>query len=300
MDEVRDLRISERMKENVTSWLFLLPSLIFLIMFTLYPMIKTAYLSFFQSDLSTDKPIFIGLKNFKMMMEDEVFRKAFINNIWFAIGTIPTSVALGMVLAILVNRKIKGSALARTFFFYPVVIPMVSAAFIWLFFYTPEYGMINKLLTLFGAGELNLLGNSSTVLIAIIVMVIWKEAGFFMIFYLAALQNIPKDLIEASYIDGASKWIQFRKIVFPLLMPTTIFSFVIATTNAFKTIDQLVVMTQGGPNNASNLLLYYIYESTFRFMDYGKAAAATIVVLVIMVVIAAIQFFGTDRKIHYS
>ncbi len=235
-----------------------------------------------------------------MMLEDEVFRKAFINSFWFAVGTIPTSVMLGMLLAILVNRKIKGTSLARTAFFYPVVIPMVSAAFIWLFFYTPEYGMINQLLHFLGIGDLNLLGNSSTVLIAIIVMVIWKEAGFFMIFYLAALQNIPIELLEASHIDGASKWMQFRKIVFPLLMPTTLFSVVIATTNAFKTIDQLVVMTQGGPNNASNLLLYYIYESTFRFMDYGKAATATVVVLVIMIVIAAIQFFGTDRKIHYS
>ncbi|WP_230973926.1 carbohydrate ABC transporter permease [Cerasibacillus terrae] len=282
------------------AWLFLLPSLIFLILFTLYPIIKTVYLSFFQSDLSTDRPIYVGLTNFKMMLEDEVFRKAFINNFWFAVGTIPTSVMLGMLLAILVNRKIKGTSLARTAFFYPVVIPMVSAAFIWLFFYTPEYGMINKLLHLLGIGDLNLLGNSSTVLIAIIVMVIWKEAGFFMIFYLAALQNIPKELLEASHIDGASKWMQFWKIVFPLLMPTTLFSVVIATTNAFKTIDQLVVMTQGGPNNASNLLLYYIYESTFRFMDYGKAATATVVVLVIMIVIAAIQFFGTDRKIHYS
>src|SRR5690606_26807011 len=134
----------------------------------------------------------------------------------------------------------------------------------------------------------------------IMVMVIWKEAGFFMIFYLAALQNIPKELLEASYMDGASKWIQFRKIIFPLLMPTTLFSFVIATTNAFKTVDQLVVMTQGGPNNASNLLLYYIYESTFRFLDYGKASAATVVVLILMLVIASIQFFVADRKIHYS
>ena len=121
-----------------------------------------------------------------------------------------------------------------------------------------------------------------------------------MIFYLAALQNIPRDILEASYMDGASKWYQFRKIIFPLLMPTTLFSFVIATTNAFKTVDQLVVMTHGGPNNASNLLLYYIYESTYRFMDYGKAATVTVVVLVIMIVIAALQFYGTDRKIHYS
>ncbi|RWR11909.1 sugar ABC transporter permease [Siminovitchia fortis] len=288
------------MKENATAWLFLLPSLIFLIMFTLYPMIKTLFTSFFQSDLSTADPVYIGADNFKMMWEDEVFRKALINNIWFAVGTVPTSVLIGMGLAMLVNRAMKGSSLARTFFFYPVVIPMVTAAFIWLFFYTPEYGMVNSLFKMFGAGEMNLLGNSSTALIAIMVMVIWKEAGFFMIFYLAALQNIPKELLEASYMDGASKWVQFRKIIFPLLMPTTLFSFIIATTNAFKTVDQLVVMTQGGPNNASNLLLYYIYESTFRFMDYGKASTATVVVLVLMLMVAAIQFFGADRKIHYS
>ena len=257
-------------------------------------------MSFFQADLSTAEPIYIGLDNFKMMLEDEVFRKALMNNLWFAIGTVPTSVFLGLLLAILVNRTIRGNGLARMFFFYPVVIPMVSAAFIWLFFYTPEYGMINHLLKIFGAGELNLLGNSNTALVAIMVMVIWKEVGFFMIFYLAALQNIPKELIEASYVDGASKWVQFRRIIFPLLMPTTLFSFIIAMTNAFKTVDQLVVMTQGGPNNASNLLLYYIYESTFRFMDYGKASTATVVVLVVMLVIAAIQFFGADRKIHYS
>nr|WP_144462517.1 sugar ABC transporter permease [Siminovitchia fortis] len=288
------------MKENATAWLFLLPSLIFLIMFTLYPMIKTLFTSFFQSDLSTADPVYIGADNFKMMWEDEVFRKALINNIWFAVGTVPTSLLIGMGLAMLVNRAMKGSSLARTFFFYPVVIPMVTAAFIWLFFYTPEYGMVNSLFKMFGAGEMNLLGNSSTALIAIMVMVIWKEAGFFMIFYLAALQNIPKELLEASYMDGASKWVQFRKIIFPLLMPTTLFSFIIATTNAFKTVDQLVVMTQGGPNNASNLLLYYIYESTFRFMDYGKASTATVVVLVLMLMVAAIQFFGADRKIHYS
>lgn len=287
-------------KENLTAWTFLLPSLIFLIMFTLYPVIKSIIASFFKSDLSTIDPIFVGFDNYKLMMEDEVFRKAFINNIWFAIGTVPTSVILGLLLAILVNRSFVGKAITRVFFFYPVVIPMVAASFIWLFFYTPDYGMFNSILKLLGFGELNLLGSSETALFAIIMLVIWKEAGFFMIFYLAALQNIPKDLLEASYIDGASKWRQFRSIVFPLLMPTTLFSVIIATTNAFKTVDQLVVMTQGGPNNASNLLLYYIYEYTFRFLDYGKAATATVIVLIIIIVIAAIQFFSSDKKIHYS
>ncbi|MEH6942552.1 carbohydrate ABC transporter permease [Bacillus sp. JJ722] len=294
------MRKSARLKENITAWLFLLPSLIFLVIFTLYPIIKTIYLSMFQVDLLTTDPLYVGLDNFKLMLEDETFRKAFINNIWFAVGTVPTSLMLGLGMAILVNRSFKGSSFARMFFFYPTVIPMVAVAFIWLFFYTPEYGLINSLLGLFGAGELNLLGSSETALLSIIVMVVWKEAGFFMIFYLAALQNIPQDLYEASYMDGASKWYQFRRITFPLLMPTTLFSFIIATTNAFKTVDQLVVMTQGGPDNATNLLLYYIYESAFRFMDYGMASTVTVVVLLLMTIIAAVQFFSVERKIHYS
>lgn len=269
-------------------------------MFTLYPILSTFISSFYKSDLSTIEPIFIGFDNYTIMMKDEVFRKAFINNVWFTIGTVPTSVCLGLLLAILVNRTFVGKALSRVFFFYPVVIPMVAVSFIWLFFYTPDYGMINSILKLIGFEELNLLGNSDTALLSIIMMVIWKEAGFFMIFYLAALQNIPKDLIEAARMDGASKWRQFRSVIFPLLMPTTLFSTIIATTNAFKTVDQLVVMTQGGPNNTSNLLLYYIYENTFRFMDYGRAATVTVIVLMIMVSIAAIQFFTTDKKIHYS
>lgn len=294
------MRKSVRLKENITAWLFLLPSLIFLVIFTLYPIIKTIYLSMFQVDLLTTDPLYVGLDNFKLMLEDETFRKAFINNIWFAIGTVPISLMLGLGMAILVNRTFKGSSFVRTFFFYPTVIPMVAVAFIWLFFYTPEYGLINSLLGLFGAEELNLLGSSETALLSIIVMVIWKEAGFFMIFYLAALQNVPQDLYEASYMDGASKWYQFRRITFPLLMPTTLFSFIIATTNAFKTVDQLVVMTQGGPDNATNLLLYYIYESAFRFMDYGMASTVTVVVLLLMTIIAAVQFFSVERKIHYS
>ncbi|WP_019240906.1 MULTISPECIES: carbohydrate ABC transporter permease [Bacillus] len=294
------MRKSKRINDNVTAWLFLLPSLIFLITFTLYPIVKTIYLSLFQSDLLTDDPLYVGLDNFKLMLEDETFRKAFKNNIWFAVGTVPTSLMLGLGMAVLVNRSFKGSSFARTFFFYPTVIPMVAVAFIWLFFYTPEYGLISSFFRIFGAGELNLLGSSGTALLAIIVMVVWKEAGFFMIFYLAALQNVPQDLYEASHMDGASKWYQFRRITFPLLMPTTLFSFIIATTNAFKTVDQLVVMTQGGPDNATNLLLYYIYESAFRFMDYGMASTISVVVLILMILIAAIQFFSVERKIHYS
>ncbi|MBA4537833.1 sugar ABC transporter permease [Bacillus aquiflavi] len=290
------------MKPNyqITPWLLLLPSLIFIIIFTFYPILKTIYLSLFQADLTTPEPYFVGLDNFSRMMEDKVFWKALKNNILFAAGTVPLSMALGLAMALLVNRALKGSGLVKTLLFYPVVIPMIAAANIWLFIYTPEYGMLNQILSLFGAGSINVLGHTETVLPAMIFMVVWKEAGFFMVFYLAGLQNISKELYEASIIDGASKWQQFWKVTFPLLMPTTLFIFIIATTNAFKLVDHLVVMTQGGPDNASNLLFYYIYENAFKFLDYGMASTLTIVMLVVMLVIAAVQFFTVDKKIHYN
>ncbi|UOE94424.1 sugar ABC transporter permease [Alkalihalobacillus sp. LMS39] len=291
---------SKKVRNNIYAWLLLLPSFIFLYMFTFLPIGQTFVLSLFRADLSTPDPFFIGLENFRLLAEDKVFWKVIRNNAVFAIGTVPLSLGIGLVMAILVNRAIRGISWIRTFFFYPTVIPMIAIANIWLFMYTPNYGLINQVLSIVSIPGINWLGSPSTVMIAMIIMVIWKEAGFFMIFYLAGLQNISKELYESAKIDGASTWTVFWKITFPLLMPTTLFVFIIAVTNSFKLVDHLVIMTQGGPNNASNLLLYYIYETAFSYWDQGRAAALTVVMLVMMVAIAAWQFFGIDRKIHYS
>lgn len=269
-------------------------------LFTFYPIIKTIYLSFYHSDLGIGASTFSGGDNFSRMLNDEVFWKVLKNNVIFAAGTVPFGVGLGLLMAILVNRAIKGNGIVKTFFFYPIVIPVIAVANIWLFIYTPEYGLLSQILSVFGIGSVNMLGHTNTVLLGMIIMLIWKEAGFFMIFYLAGLQNVPRELYEASMIDGASSWYQFRRITFPLVMPTTLFVLIIAITNAFKLVDHLVVMTQGGPDNASNLLLYYIYENAFKFLDYGLAATLTVVMLVLMVIISAFQFFSMDKKIHYS
>lgn len=284
---------------KLTPWILLLPSLIFLMLFTFYPIIKTVYLSFFNSEMGMSST-FAGFDNFSRMMKDEIFWKVLKNNIIFAIGTVPLGVGLGLLMAILVNRAFRLNGVVKTFFFYPVVIPVIAVANIWLFIYTPEYGMLSQFLSLFGIGSVNMLGHSNTVLLGMIIMLVWKEAGFFMIFYLAGLQNVPKELYEASTIDGASGWYRFRKITFPLIMPTTLFVMIIAITNAFKLVDHLVVMTQGGPDNASNLLLYYIYENAFKFLDHGMAATLTLVMLVLLVIISSIQFFSVDKKIHYN
>jgi sn-glycerol 3-phosphate transport system permease protein len=177
---------------------------------------------------------------------------------------------------------------------------MIAVANIWLFFYTPEYGLLDQFRGLFGAGAHNWLGSPSTVMWCIIVMTIWKEAGFFMIFYLAALQSLSPELGEAAALEGASRWYFFRRITFPLLMPTTLFVMINAVINSFKLVDQLFVLTKGGPDNASALLLYYIYEVAFSFWDTAYAATLTVLLLVILIVLAIGQYVYFDRRVHYQ
>ncbi len=271
----------------VNAWLLLLPAAMLLVAFTHYPILATIRHSLFITRRNGTE-VFVGLDSYRSMAADPIFWRALVNNFWFALGTIPTSIALALLMAMWVNRNT------------PTVLPMIAVANIWLFFYTPDYGMLDQLRGLFGFGGWNWLGDPSTVMGCLIVMVIWKEAGFFMIFYLAALQQLSPDLEEAAAMEGASRWYTFRRITFPLLMPTTLFVAINAIINSFKLVDHLVIMTKGGPNNASTLLLYYIYEVAFTFQDSAYAATLTVVLLVLLSTVALIKFGYLDRRIHYQ
>jgi sn-glycerol 3-phosphate transport system permease protein len=170
---------------------------------------------------------------------------------------------------------------------------------IWLFFYTPEYGLLEKITNTFGLPTHNWLGSKNTALACLMAVTVWKEAGFFMIFYLAALQQMSPQLADAAAIEGASRWYFFRRVTFPLLMPTTFFVLVNAVINAFRLVDHVVVMTRGGPDNATELLLYYIYEIGFRFWDPAYAATLTIVLLAVLGLAALGQFGFLERRVHY-
>ena len=291
--------LKKHWKTNAFAWLLLLPSLLFLFLFTFYPIAKTIKLSLYQADLATPVPMFIGFDNYANLAEDAIFWKVMVNNLWFAIGTVPTSIALAIMMAIFANKAMRGNGLLRAAFFYPTMIPMIAVANIWLFIYTPQYGLLSRLTKMISAGELQMLGSPQLVMWAMIIMVIWKEAGYFMIFYLAGLQNISPDLYESAQVDGVSRWTVFRKITFPLLMPTTLFVTIVALTNSFKLVDHIMIMTKGGPNNSSNLLLYYIYETAFSFWDQGMASTLTVVMIAVLLLFAALNFFGLDKKIHY-
>lgn len=284
----------------VYGWLLLLPAMVLLIAFTHYPALSTLWHSFYSTPKASRPMHFVGLDNYSAMLDDPVFWKALWNNLYFALGTIPLSIAIALVMALWVNRKLAGRGFLRMAYFTPTVLPMVAVANIWLFFYTPQYGLLAQIGHMLGLPPVNWLGNRATALPAVMAVTIWKEAGFFMIFYLAALQQISPSVREAALLEGASRWQYFWRILLPLLMPTTLFVLINALINAFRVVDQIVVMTSGGPDNATMLLLFYIYQTGFRFWDSSYAATLTVVLLVILAVTALVNFRWLDRKTHYQ
>ena len=289
-----------RSREWLYGWLFVLPAAALLALFTHYPIVATLWGSFHSTPKGARPSVWVGLDNYQALVDDPIFWQSFVNNLWFALGTIPASIAIALLMAVWVNGRIQGRGFLRLAYFTPTVLPMIAVANIWLFFYTPEYGLLEKALAMFGAGTHNWLGSKSTALGCLMVVTVWKEAGFFMIFYLAALQSMSPHLAEAAAIEGASRWYFFRRITFPLLMPTTLFVLVNAVINAFRLVDHVVVMTRGGPDNATSLLLYYVYAIGFRFWDTAYAAALTMVLLALLGAAALAQFWFLERRIHYQ
>jgi sn-glycerol 3-phosphate transport system permease protein len=284
----------------IHAWLLLLPALVLLVSFTHWPALATFIDSFRSTPKGARAGAWVGIDNYRGMVEDPVFWKALTNNLWFAGATIPLSIALALVMALWVNERIAGRAFLRMAYFTPTVLPMIAVANIWLFFFTPQYGLLEQITGVFGLPSHNWLGNQSTALACITVVAVWKEAGFFMIFYLAALQTLNPSLREAAAIEGASRWYFFRRVQWPLLMPTTLFVLVNAVINGFRMVDHVFVLTRGGPDNASTLLLYHLYEVGFKFWDTAYASAITVVLVVVLASVALFQFFVLDKRVHYK
>lgn len=280
--------------------LLLLPAAVLLAAFAYLPTITTIINSLFLPGFRGAPTEFVGLENYRFLFDDPKFWKVARNNLIYALGTIPTSIALALGMALFVNGKLPGRGLVRMAYFTPTILPMIAAANIWMFFYAPQIGLFNKLLGALGFSGVNWLGDPSVALGSVIVMSVWKEAGFFMIFYLAALQGIAPELKEASDLEGTSRWSFFWRVTFPLLMPTTLFVLINALINAVRVVDHLFILTKGGPNNATNLLLYYVYENAFSFFDRTTAATITVVILLVLAVVATLKFTILDRRTHYQ
>jgi sn-glycerol 3-phosphate transport system permease protein len=242
----------------------------------------------------------VGAENYQAMLADDRLSQVLVNSTIYALGTVPLAIGLAIGMALLVNSRLPGTAFMRLSFFLPTMLPMIAVANIWLFFYAPGIGLASQILGIFGLPSINFLGQTETALGSMMFVAIWKEAGLFMIFYLAALQTVPTNLKDAAKLEGAGRIRVFIDVVLPLLRPTTIFVAVNALINAFRLVDHVVVMTEGGPNNSSALLLYYIYEVTFRQRDFAYGATLTVLMVVLLGILAVIQFWVLNRKAHYQ
>lgn len=282
-------------REARTAWLFTLPALVLLVAFLVVPFLLAIGLSFTDQRLIPNPRLpteFVGLRNFQRILHDPVFLRALLNNFVFAGVVVPVQSALALVMAMLVNQKIRATNIFRTIYFSPVVTTMVVVSAIWFLLYNPTQGFINQFLhtVTFGlTGTIDWLQDPPTALLAIMILSIWQGAGFQMVIFLAGLQEIPQTLYEAARIDGANRWQSFRHITLTGLRNTTVFVIISTSILAFRLYDQVKVMTNGGPLNATQTVVYQIERVGFGQLKVGYASALTVVFFLIVLSITLLQ-----------
>ena len=284
-------RVTYNRGEKVTGALMSLPAIILLIAFLIVPIVYTIFYSLFQYQVvRPDSMEFIGLENYLEVFQTEEFYVALRNTFYFTVLVVPIQCVLALCLALLVRSRRRGVSIFRTMYFAPQVTSMVVIAVLWTVLYNSNAntGLINALLSTFGAGPVNFLGDPDVAMNAIIFMSAWQGAGYQMMIFLAGLQGIPEEQYEAASIDGAGRWAQFRYVTLPGLANTTKYVLMITIIQAMKLFTQPYIMTKGGPQNATRTLVYYIYEEGFQSGNFGFACAIATVFFVLVVIISLI------------
>jgi ABC-type sugar transport system permease subunit len=286
-----------RRRRNLAPYLWVLPAVLLYAVFKLVPMVAGLYLALLQWD-GIEPAKFVGLQNFRRMLEDEVILLALLNNAKYAVGTVIGKTVLALLLALLLNQALRGRAFFRTSLFMPVVMSFVVVGILWSWLYNAQFGLVNSLLRGLGLEFLILdwLGDPKVALWSLIVVDIWKWYGFHMVIFLAGLQTIPAELYEAARIDGASRLQQFWRITLPLLQPVMLVNVTLSLMGAFNVFDIPYVMTEGGPANSTMVMALHIYVRGFKFYRFGYAAAMSYVLFTLVTILAAIQMRLMSRE----
>lgn len=290
-----------RQEEAVAGYLFILPVYLGFILFILGPIIAAAGISLTDFNIFGGSE-FIGLDNYKRMIGDFRLGKIYLNTFIFVVFAVLLNTGIGLALAVLVNRRMPYIFRIgyRSIFFFPVLVAHTYIAIIWQFLYAQDTGIINYYLGFLGIGPFPWLSSPQWVLPSVIITDVWKNCGFAMILFLAGLQNIPRVYHEAAAIDGANDLQKFFKITLPLLSPTIFFVLVIFTIGATQVFDIIVVLTDGGPGDASRSIVMYIYEKAFEAFDMGYASAVAMTLFAIILVLTLVQFGFSRRWVHYE
>ncbi|AQS57513.1 sugar ABC transporter permease [Novibacillus thermophilus] len=277
----------------------MLPSFVLFMVFTVISFSASFVLSFFDWDLITT-PHFVGFHNYIELMNDPLFRKVLFNTLYFTALTVPLSALVGLIIALGLNQKIKGVAIYRTVYFMPAVTSLVAVSLLWQWIFDGNYGLLNNILSILGVSHPpQWLSSTEWAMPALIIMSVWTNSGMTMVLFLAGLQNISQHLYEAAAIDGASKFKKFLYITLPVLTPTTFFVLVITTIHSFQVFTQALIMTKGGPADATNTIVYFIYQNGFEYFKMGYASAAAWVLFTIIFVFTLIQMKLQKNWVHY-
>ena len=287
-------------KNDWGAYLYLMPVIVILFVFHVFPIFMALGVSFYEWDL-IGKPEFVGAGNYTRLFDDPMFWKSIWNTIYYAAVSIPLTIFLSMGIAILLNNPIKGLGFYRTAYFIPVVTSINAVAIVWNFIYHPDFGLLNKILGLFGISPIAWLQDPNWAMPAIILMSVWKGLGNNIIIFLTGLQNIPKHLYEAARIDGANRWQQFRHITWPMLSPTTFFIFTMSVIGSFQVFSQVYMMTpRGGPLKSTMVVVYYLYRKAFDQFEFGYALAMAFVLFLIIFACTLFNKLYVEKKVHYS
>lgn len=283
-------------RETLTAYGLLMPILVFFVVFQYYPILKSVAISFMEYGLLLPETPWVGLENYVLQFQDPLFLSALRNTLVFVVGAVGVGVTLALVLAVLVERTGRWAKIYRTLYFIPVVTSLMATSMIWRWLYAPN-GLLNFLLTLFGLDPQPWLLSESLALPSLIVLTIWKNLGFDLVLFSAALQSIPKSYYEASSLEGASAWQDFWYITLPQLRPIILLVSITAVIRSFRVFTIILAMTQGGPINATRTIVYHIYEQGIQYDEMGYASAAAVILLFIVGIATYIQLrYGSERQ----
>lgn len=295
-----DRHRASRRRATLTAYGFLLPNLLGFLAFTFLPVLAALLISFTDWDLLRP-PQWVGLANYERLIEDATFHRVLRNTFVYVLGTVPVQMALALLVAMALNQRIPGRLFFRASYFMPVVASTVAVALVWRWIFHADFGLLNSALYLIGIDDPpNWLQSTRWALPAIIIMSIWQQVGFSMVLFLAGLQAVPAHLYDAAKIDGANGWHRFVHITIPMLSSTTFFVLVISIINSFQVFDQAFIMTEGGPANATNTLVFNIYRYAFQFFQMGYATAMAWVLFAIIFVVTIVQFRYQRQWVHYD
>ena len=276
-------------QEAKWAYVFLLPNVLLFLTFTIYPVFASFYYSLNEWNIH-EAMKFVGLANYQNLFKDPIFIKVLGNTFYYTAGIIPFQTALGLLIAIGLNQKIRFMTVYRALYFVPVVTSMIAVSMVWQWMYQPEFGVINSLLRMVGIQGPNWLFSKVWAMPAVILMSIWKNVGYSIVLYLAALQGVPESLYESAMIDGADAWRRFWHITLPLISPTTFYIIVLTVIGSFQSFDQIYVLTQGGPARATSVIVHYLYQNGFQYFSMGYAAAIAYVLFAILFIATLIQW----------